>query len=449
MAKRLKRWLPMAAAATAIWLFLVGQVQGQTEAINLLVNGDFDESFHPVPPGWHLFWLTDDNGDDNDQEPQFGRETAVVYAGQASQRWRGQRGNILAGLYQQVDILPGSSVRLTAKTTADAPPATWVGQRIGIDPTGGIDPDSPTVRWSAQGQFVNEQWGGLAVEAKAAAETITIFLTARPNRDGAYAIYYDNARLTLVAFPAASLPPAPAATVDPLLAGLLSASGIAPGQQGMKRAAADTGEATDAANRPQPGAASAEPGSGQRWLPGLALLILLATAVSFILTRYRLPSTPALLARAVTLAPDSRRAGAAVAPSPSPYFNPARPQAGDGALLAAHGAVAAGQTHNTAVVTPPTPAAAPEKAAEELAAAKSVNEAAVELPAADLTDETTAALAAADLTDEAAAPDSPYLPITEELVSSALPAWMNDGRNGRCANRAADELLPAWMVSDV
>lgn len=108
------------------------------------------------------------------------------------------------GLFQQVTVTPGARLRFTAYTHAwigdDAHPPTWslpgygalawpagtpglnddqrsVTQSVGIDPTGGTDPYAPTVLWSPGWHIFNAYRAEpLAVEAVAAADTVTVFL---------------------------------------------------------------------------------------------------------------------------------------------------------------------------------------------------------------------------------------------------------------------------------
>ncbi|MCP4427716.1 MAG: hypothetical protein GY803_24795, partial [Chloroflexi bacterium] len=109
----------------------------------------------------------------------------------------------------------------------------WMRQRIGIDPTGGTDPNSPNIAWSLPAQLT--QWGQLAVEVAATSEQVTVFLAADPDKERPFNdIYYDDATLSLVAFPAPTAQPLPAPTVDPLVIGLVDGAGAAPGTQGIR-----------------------------------------------------------------------------------------------------------------------------------------------------------------------------------------------------------------------
>ncbi|WP_420627311.1 hypothetical protein [Candidatus Leptofilum sp.] len=71
-------------------------------------------------------------------------------------------------------------------------------QRVGIDPTGGTDWQSPNVVWGEM-RMQYDEFGLFSVEAVAEAETITVFLWSRPNIPVKHNdVYWDDARLTLM-----------------------------------------------------------------------------------------------------------------------------------------------------------------------------------------------------------------------------------------------------------
>ena len=93
-------------------------------------------------------------------------------------------GSFVAGLYQQVPATPGATywanvTWLVIDSVANETDGTF-GRRIGIDPTGGTDPRSPSVAWSAdlwRGFSHNEKiFDELQVKATAQNSTITVFV---------------------------------------------------------------------------------------------------------------------------------------------------------------------------------------------------------------------------------------------------------------------------------
>lgn len=261
------------AATTLLVMLLLavslttGLAFAQTQ--NLLLNGDFEEGYTKaegfeeawVAVGWEPFAITTDLDIPNNpvgSQPVYlasdstaSNENRVLY-GARSQMWRTSFSSAFAGVSQRVPIPADATVRLSAWTygwssTGDDPTisqnAAWMRQRIGIDPTGGTDPNSPDIIWSPAAQYI-DTWGELAVEATASSDHVTVYLSAYPNFVlPNNEVYFDNAQLTLVAF---DLPtPAPdygiagdevpgaAPTVDPLLIGLVTGQGVTAGQQGI------------------------------------------------------------------------------------------------------------------------------------------------------------------------------------------------------------------------
>ena len=244
-----------------IILLGVGPVQSQNE--NLLLNGDFEEGYSAwngeqplqVAAGWTPFWVTsglDIPENSTGHRPEYmssdGPQSpfARAYTGQRAQLWHTKFSTAFAGVYQRVPVTPDSTLRLSAWTYAwsseGGDPAlsqngAWARQRVGIDPTGGSDPKSPNVAWSMPTQYL-DTWGRISVETRALADHVTVFLSAYPNRHlPQNDIYFDNAELILVSFglptPASGGAPQVAPTVDPLLTGLVTGQGVAPGTQGI------------------------------------------------------------------------------------------------------------------------------------------------------------------------------------------------------------------------
>lgn len=213
----------------------------------LIANGDFETG----TTGWTAFGAS-----------PIGRDGGR--AGQAV-HWRSDS---FAGVYQQVPVTPGTTVRLTAWTRAWSGASAdtlvdeaWVRQRIGIDPFGGTDPNSTAIQWSLPAQFVGE-WGQLAVEAEAGSEHITVFLAAHPDKERNFNdTYYDDVALELVAYPVPTVVAAPAPTVDPLLVGLVEGMGVAPGSQGFR--------------------AQGGPAAGSHFAPVLIILVLVLALLIF------------------------------------------------------------------------------------------------------------------------------------------------------------------------
>lgn len=151
------------------------------------------DSFHGVPPrqlpdGWTEFVLSGE---------------ATYYMADHSY-WGGPNltiansgGTFKAGIYTQVGVTPGAGYRASVAWGAPNAPDTF-GRQLGIDPTGGTDPNSPTVIWGPM------HWGparilnypppdvNIDVRARAINSTITVFfLTDHPQSTGDNFIFID------------------------------------------------------------------------------------------------------------------------------------------------------------------------------------------------------------------------------------------------------------------
>ncbi|MCL4238659.1 MAG: hypothetical protein KJ047_10465 [Anaerolineae bacterium] len=187
--------------ALALALFLaasLGTVSGaraQQPVPNLLTNGDLETPYYAqgaptrtVPQGWGL-WIGAGTPDalPNKDSPQ-------VRSGAVAWHLRQNGAVFTAAGYQQVsEIAPGTVLELVAHgwafACADAATrcaiptfpyaqsdeAAGTTLRVGLDPTGGLDPLSSAVQWSADAAPY-DQWAALRVTATAQAETVTVYL---------------------------------------------------------------------------------------------------------------------------------------------------------------------------------------------------------------------------------------------------------------------------------
>lgn len=103
-----------------------------------------------------------------------------IYAGLNAVRWRSQETPFDAGLRQTIDV-PDASGAITASAwgLVAAADSTGMALRIGIDPTGGDNPDSPEVVWSAASAPAS--FTQFSVTAPAQGRTAAIFLRGTLN----------------------------------------------------------------------------------------------------------------------------------------------------------------------------------------------------------------------------------------------------------------------------
>ncbi len=184
---------------------------------NLLVNGDLESPYlfqdiatRTVPQGWNL-WIGAGAPDaiPNTAEPQ-------VRSGAVSWHIRQDGEAFTAAGYQTVTgITPGNRLRLSAfgwVFTCDDPdnrcvsaeppyfqstPTAGAALRVGIDPTGGVDPLAATVQWSAP-VAPYDQWVEMHVTATAQSDSVTVFLfMTQANGLALNNVYWDSASLVV------------------------------------------------------------------------------------------------------------------------------------------------------------------------------------------------------------------------------------------------------------
>lgn len=184
---------------------------------------DFDdfhgEPSHQIPNGFSPFVIYGDPSFMNDSHSFFGSGTLRIMSNNGSP--------LKAGIFTQVNVTPGAGYRASVVWAApNAPTDAW-GRQMGIDPTGGTDPNSSNVIWGpihyGDGRITNRPPGegpNLDVKARAVNGTITVFFLADLVRnEGANLIYVDVIALYPdESAPAATAPVEPTATDTPPLA---------------------------------------------------------------------------------------------------------------------------------------------------------------------------------------------------------------------------------------
>lgn len=136
---------------------------------NLVVNGGFESGL----TGWIAFNRFD--GAQGNGAWSVPSNSGNSWAGNVS-NGSGKTG----GLYQQVSAVPGAQYALSAFGYTRCTGATGARHghaqvRIGLDHTGGTNPDSITVIWSRP-VFTSEQWRPLTVSGTATGSLVTVFV---------------------------------------------------------------------------------------------------------------------------------------------------------------------------------------------------------------------------------------------------------------------------------
>ncbi|NLV73495.1 MAG: hypothetical protein GXY52_02250 [Chloroflexi bacterium] len=235
-----RKWSILLLAALFAMMALVSPAApASAQGPNLLQNPGMEAPFAASLPGkencliavpW-LAWFVEGNAEQTAAgyllAPEYKMATWADYpgnrvrSGSLSQQYFHSFGNFQAGIYQVVNgVKAGQRLRFTiwaltwscddeskgncaGATSGDPSPMHL---RIGIDPDGGTDPFAPEIVWSSE---INayDAWHPLAVEATAAASTVTVFVYSYPDyRSQDNNVYLDDAELVVVAPPATDTP---------------------------------------------------------------------------------------------------------------------------------------------------------------------------------------------------------------------------------------------------
>jgi len=198
-----------------------------------------------IASGWHPFYIAAGTHDAANDAKKLHWMSSVQFAlsfggidyhiegNRAQNMWSSYKFD--AGIYQQISgLTPGQGYGF------DIPIVTyWRGpgypdsddkmvKQVGIDPTGGTDPTSPTIIWSATNAN-DKAWVYMDVAATAQASTITVFAKVQaPENDSV-----NHTDLDMVYFDAAHVAPVPTTTLTANPSGTTvnlswSGSGVAP-----------------------------------------------------------------------------------------------------------------------------------------------------------------------------------------------------------------------------
>jgi hypothetical protein len=167
-----------------------------------------------LPLGWSAFVIYGNPEFIQDQHTFFGGYNLTIAS----------TSPFKAGIYTQVKVTPGAGYRASISWGAPNYPDLF-GRQLGIDPTGGTDPNAPTVIWGpmhwGEGRILNYPPPdvNIDVRARALGDTITVFfLTDHPQTASydlilvdAIALYPDESA------PAVEPPPTATPTPEPTL----------------------------------------------------------------------------------------------------------------------------------------------------------------------------------------------------------------------------------------
>lgn len=163
------------------------------------------DRFHGAPPrqipeGWTEFVRSGDPAFDQAEDTFWGPPSLRIWS---------NGGTFEAGIFTHVPVEPGAGYRASIAWGAPTSPETF-GRQLGIDPTGGSDPNSPNIIWGPMhwgpGRILNYPPPdvNIDVRARAQSETMTVFfLVDHPVSTGNDLIFIDAIAL----YPDESAPP--------------------------------------------------------------------------------------------------------------------------------------------------------------------------------------------------------------------------------------------------
>lgn len=225
-----------------------------TPPANLLRNGGFEGEYARqwnaantewangrIAEGWTAWWrkptapdgkypdrcLDGDSACQPWHRPEYRQTKGIpytpprIFSGDNSQMYFTSFGVHEAGLYQKAGGVPkGWRVRFSVwarawssdtEDTTQSSGQPSLRLRVGIDPTGGVDPWSADIVWSEESDSFDE-FGQLSVEAVSRADTVTVFFRSLPARALKHVdVVVDDAELILVGPP----PPTPVIIESP------------------------------------------------------------------------------------------------------------------------------------------------------------------------------------------------------------------------------------------
>lgn len=165
----------------------------EAEQFNLISVGSDGTQFH-APIGWGGVTIVDEDGPSwqNLQPNGFPHTFNFVRNGVRSYNISRGWATFTAYIYQTVAVEPDTPIRAGAFAYMQGHSSAVA--RVGIDPTGGVNPFAPTVIWTES--YSKNRWLQLEVSATAESNFATIFLFATQGaRNNPNDIYWDDAYL--------------------------------------------------------------------------------------------------------------------------------------------------------------------------------------------------------------------------------------------------------------
>lgn len=242
---RVRAYRVIGALLAGVWAIIGLAGPGRDPALafqghNLLQNPSFEEPYITIDENpalrvasswqpWHVPTLPGESSAINARPEYKSAPPTRVRSGGAAQEYNTFFATHTAGVYQRVPVTPDTDLRFSvyvyvwsSATFANPDLSEQPNQviiNVGLDPTGGTDPASKNIVWSADAEYY-DQYREVSVTARSKGTAVTVFVrTAPQNFVGVNNIYLDDAALV----PLSEVPPqtgtveVPTATPSPVI----------------------------------------------------------------------------------------------------------------------------------------------------------------------------------------------------------------------------------------
>ena len=242
---RVRAYRVVGALLAGVWAIIGLVGLGRDPALayqgrNLLQNPGFEEPYVTIDADpalrvasswqpWHVPTAPGQSSSINARPEYKPAPPTRVRSGSAAQEYNTFFATHTAGVYQRVPVTPDTDLRFSvyvyvwssatfANPDRSEQPNTVI-INVGLDPTGGTDPASTNVVWSADAEYY-DQYRELSVTARSKGTAVTVFVRTAPQGFvGVNNIYLDDAALV----PLSEVPPqtgtveVPTATPSPVI----------------------------------------------------------------------------------------------------------------------------------------------------------------------------------------------------------------------------------------
>jgi len=214
----------LAFAGAAGWVLAAPAAQ-----TGVLQNPGFEDPYVPfegdttrmVANGWSAWHVPQREGDEGfrNLKPEYAPASAEnpdrILAGENAQAYYSFFATHTGGLYQQVQVVPGSSATFSASiyiwsTRYDDPNRSEdpgrVQVQVGIDPQGGTDGENERIIWSTPLEYY-DQYRQVSVSASDLSSQITVFIRTTFDLPQKNTVYVDEAQLVVQQPEQPTLPP--------------------------------------------------------------------------------------------------------------------------------------------------------------------------------------------------------------------------------------------------